>query len=88
MMMNVAWARAHGGTAFLFPDASDEDTKMVIGDAMAQNHTLNKVLRERDEITQDKCASCSNFDFDRKYCGALQVIVMPDAHACEQFDQV
>jgi len=88
MLMNVAWARAHGGTAFLFPDASDEDTKMVIGDAMAQNHTLNKVLRERDEITQDKCASCSNFDFDRKYCGALQVIVMPDAHACEQFDQV
>lgn len=89
MLMNVAWARAHGGTAFLFPDADEGDGKVMISDsAQVQSPILNKLIQEKEQITEERCGGCAHFDFDRKYCNEMQVIVMPAAHACHMFEQV
>jgi hypothetical protein len=89
MLMNVAWARAHGGTAFLFPDADEGDGKVMISDsAQAQSPVLNKLIQEKQQITQERCGGCARFDFDRKFCNELQAIVMPDAHACVMFEEI
>ncbi|MFM0165743.1 phage terminase large subunit family protein [Paraburkholderia sediminicola] len=88
MLLNVAWARAHGTTGFLFPDAYEENTAVQIGEGQANSHLLNKVLREREEITEDRCKACAMFDYERNFCNELQAVVMPDAHACVMFEQV
>ena len=88
MLLNVAWARAFGGTTFLMPDDTEEPEKVIIADGMAHSRVLNKALQERAEITEDRCGSCAMFDFDRKFCNELQARVEPTAHACVMFEQI
>lgn len=85
MLMNVAWSRAHGTSAFIFPEAPDEVRVVETIGAAVQNQVLNKFLHETAEAGIDKCGGCSAFDSARGFCNEREVLVRAPDPACFMF---
>jgi hypothetical protein len=88
MLLNVAWARAHGTTTFIFPDELERNTAVEIGDGAAQSPVLIQLLNEAAAVGVDKCGGCASFDESRSFCNDRQLIVRPNDAACAFFMRV
>ncbi|WP_147432511.1 phage terminase large subunit family protein [Pararobbsia silviterrae] len=85
MLLNVAWARAHGTASFLFPDEAEEVEVPQGSIAIAQTRVLADIKRETEEAGAEKCAGCASFDEERGWCEEREVLVRPSSPACILF---
>lgn len=82
MLLNVAWARAHGTAMFLFPDEKESADTISVPGAVAADPMLSRLAEERAAIGPGKCGSCSAFDPERGFCDQREVLVRPGDTAC------
>jgi hypothetical protein len=87
MLLNVAWARAHGTSMFLFPDDREVSKVVEVSGAIATSPVLNRMLDETASIGEGKCGSCSAFDAERGFCGEREVLVRPGDTACFLYEE-
>jgi hypothetical protein len=69
MLLNVAWARAHGVTMFLFPEESKPAAVPTSAGAVA-NSPVVKAIAQQQQLVEEMgtCGGCENFDSDAEYC--------------------
>lgn len=60
MLMNVAWARAHGTSSFLFPDEKEEAELVTRPGAVVQSQVIQIVREQSAAIGIDTCGTCAN----------------------------
>jgi hypothetical protein len=85
MLLNVAWARAHGTTSFLFADEGDERPALELKGAVAVSDMLSRMLSERDVANANTCGACSSYDRDLGQCMDRFVEVRANDPACVLF---
>jgi hypothetical protein len=88
MLLNVAWARAHGTTSFLFADEADERPPIEMKGAVAVNDMLNRFLSEREEAGATTCGGCASYDSDLGQCMDRYVSVRSSDPGCVLFMEV
>jgi len=83
MLLNVAWARAHGVTMFLFPEESKPATATANAGAVA-NSPVVKAIAEQQQMVEEMgtCGGCENFDPDAEYCLERELRVRARDVAC------
>lgn len=83
MLMNVAWARAHGTTMFLFGDAGETKEVAEMGGAKVTSPVIGAIQEERAAIAQmGTCGSCVSFNEEEGTCVERSLRVKPDDVAC------
>jgi hypothetical protein len=60
MLLNVAWARAHGTTAFLFPDEAETPELVEKPGAVTDARVIAIVREQTAMIGLETCGSCAN----------------------------
>ncbi len=88
MLLNVAWARAHGTSAFLFPDEGRDPAAVVVpGSAVAASPIIEHIASSAEQIADGKCGACAMFDPARGFCEEREVLVRPMDQACYMFEK-
>ena len=80
MMLNAAWARAHGTSTFLIPKGKPMDTVLVGLEGLPNE--LATVIIEQHE---NRCGSCFNFVDEKGLCKLRNLIVKPTDYACDYY---
>jgi hypothetical protein len=86
MLMNVAWARAHGTAMFLFPDEDKPNTAAANGGAVVNSAVVDAIVQEQALVKEmGKCGGCANFDPDHNWCLERELTVRAQDIACPFF---
>lgn len=89
MLLNVAWARAHGTAMFLFPDDGSEGQGAVVqiaGGAKVASPMVEAIAQQRAEIEElGRCGDCESFDAENSYCNEQGFRVKPFDLGCPIF---
>jgi hypothetical protein len=86
MLLNVAFARAHGATMFLFGDGDGADGQQAVemNGAMATSPVLAAIAEQRAAVAQmDTCGNCLSYSDGR--CMERDFLVKPSDVACVIF---
>lgn len=85
MLCDVAWARAHGTSHFIMPEAEKlSDTREKAEQAMPGLD--NKILNMMESLPAgDVCGRCSGFDPEKHYCNERNFGVRPKDTGCMFF---
>lgn len=88
MLCDVAWARAHGTSTFILPDAGgDVDEKQEAVKAALPGlpqHVVNMV----QSVRPGTCGACAAFDQETGACEARGFRVSPSDPACDFFEDM
>ena len=87
MLMNVAWARAHGTAMFLFPDESKPAAAPTNAGAVASSPVVSAIAEEKAMVEQmGRCGGCEHFDPDSEWCVERDLAVRAVDIACVFFE--
>jgi thymidine kinase len=87
MLLNVAWARAHGTAMFLFPDEAKPNVATANGGAVANSPVVSAIADQRAQVEQmGKCGGCEHFDPDNEWCVERDLAVRAQDIACYFFE--
>jgi hypothetical protein len=62
MLLNVAWARAHGTTSFLLPDAANEPGLIEIPGGLSANPVIHMMRRQTATMGANTCGACLAYE--------------------------
>lgn len=85
MLVDVAWARAHGTSTFLLPDGPVRAPKASMSDYVAAAPGIPMALAEAEIAMADSCSRCLNFDAEASYCNEILMRTRADAPVCVAF---
>lgn len=85
MLCDVAWARAHGTSTFILPDATRGVPTAGMSDCLAAAPGLPQALAVAEISLLDTCGRCANFDAAGGYCSELGMGSRADAPGCIAF---
>lgn len=91
MLCDVAWARAHGTTTFLLPDAVEERPISVVrggGAAIMTDMPQQLAQISMQHLSGEVCGRCTSFDPVRKKCRETTYLVRPVDPGCYLFTAV
>lgn len=88
MLADVAWARAHGTTTFLLPEAAPMKDPNVSKAESMNMHGLPKSVAAVivEHPTGRVCGNCSAFEKETKRCIERGLVVQPRDAGCPMFD--
>jgi hypothetical protein len=89
MLCDVAWARAHGTATIFIPQQSAEEVRKV--NTIEQNMPglppeVIEQMRQKP-VEGEVCGNCRNFDADKGWCKARDLIVKAPDPGCFLFDR-
>lgn len=87
MLLNVAWARAHGVTSFILPTSKAEDEEEMRA-VMVERELAGVPVGVLHAITsppQGTCGRCLFFDSDISQCTERELLTQARAPGCEWF---
>jgi hypothetical protein len=83
MLLNVAWARAHGTSSFLFADAPEEVKLTERPGGIVNSPLINIVKEQTAAMLMNTCGACMSFNNGQ--CTERFVRVLPIDPACDLF---
>lgn len=85
MLMNVAWARAHGTSMFLFPEEDKKEELTMNGAKVAS--PMIEAMRDARAAVEDMgtCGTCLSYDAAGGRCGERDLRVQPSDVGCVIF---
>jgi hypothetical protein len=83
MLLNVAWARAHGTTSFLLPDAANESKLAEMSGSVATNPVIHIVRHQTAAIGMNTCGECLAYAVGE--CTMRYLRVRENDPACDLF---
>lgn len=87
MLADVAWARAHGTSTFILPQAAEPVvTNTLASQAPTLKALLPQALKMLQELPEGElCGRCSAFDPESRVCNERQILVRPRDPGCMLF---
>ncbi|HEX7641996.1 MAG TPA: phage terminase large subunit family protein [Burkholderiaceae bacterium] len=83
MLLNVAWARAHGTTAFLLPDAANEPAQVGMPGSVTVNPVIHMMRHQSAIFGVNTCGTCLAYEFGS--CTLRFLHVKENDAACDLF---
>lgn len=89
MLLNVAWARAHGTAMFLFPDEQAPSGAAANKGAIANSAVVSAIEEQRAMVDElGKCGGCEHFDPEAEYCMERDLRVRAPDISCAFFASI
>lgn len=86
MLCDVAWARAHGTTSFILPEAPKMPNNISVVEKISE--IVKIPLATLPALSGDVCGKCSAFDPETGWCNERHFKTRADAPACDFYDEV
>lgn len=88
MLCDVAWARSHGTSTFIIPQAGADRKQPLVPAAIAPPVIARAIQEQVEALDGDKCASCVNRDAHTNHCHEIGMRIRPTDPACWAFVRV
>lgn len=83
MLLNVAWARAHGTTSFLFPDEAEDSQMTERPGGVVNSPIINMVRDQTAAMEVNVCGGCLSYALGN--CTERFLLVKENDPACDLF---
>ena len=88
MLCDVAWARAHGTSTFIFPESGNQDLKVKHQELAAASEMASRVIEivsAGAPAADETCGRCADFDPETGWCNARDFQAQAADPGCELF---